>query len=377
MAQRPYCTHRLPRCTPTDPAWRLGFELYASPFDVRYLKNNSCRQRNDELGVSHARLPVSHMATFSERSGQHVGLWLYYMRGCSDLTIDVGRTLLARNRCDAAVLIEQRRSQCTYAEAVKRVARSLRTLSYGYNAREYAAILRQARAVFGRGGAAEVSAVAAAGRAGAADGSAGAADGRTGVSDRSYEWLVRECAAGVYDDGASDCTVALVDASTNYTRVHAWPRRAWALAMAAAHPALDEVSAAALRELVGTKWEIDTVQLVEQPQSNAITWAVEIWDVRLLADESVRGRPRVPPGVPDVSSRLARRHVSRLGSDEPGSCPPWSHVRHGSDFCWACTNSSMAISCDNAASKCTRPQMARLERAHQRQPSLLHAPLVR
>ena len=268
------------------------------------------------------------------------------MRGCSDMTIDVGRTLLARNRCDAALLIEQRRCQCTRDEAVSRVARSLRSLSYGYNAREYADILRQAKAVLG-----------------------------TEARDDGYEWLLSECAAGVYDEGASDCTTALLDSSTNYSRVRAWPRRAWALAKAAAHPALDEVSTIALRALVGTPWQLDTIQLVEQPQSRAITWAVEIWDVRLLADASVMRRARVPPGVPEVSSRLARRHVTRLGSDEPSSCPPWVHVRHGADFCWACANSTMAISCDNAISKCTKPQMERLAMAHKRQPSLLHAPL--
>ena len=67
MTERPYCLRRAPRCSPSDPAWRLGFEVYASPFDVLYLKNNSCRARNSELGVSHARLPVSHMNTFSEK----------------------------------------------------------------------------------------------------------------------------------------------------------------------------------------------------------------------------------------------------------------------------------------------------------------------
>ena len=96
---------------------------------------------------------------------------------------------------------------------------------------------------------------------------------------------------------------------------------------------------------------------------------------RASLDASVMRRARVPPGVPEVSSRLARRHVTRLGSDEPSSCPPWAHVRHGADFCWACANSTMAISCDNAISKCTKPQMERLAMAHKRQPSLLHAPL--
>ena len=96
-----------------------------------------------------------------------MGLWFYYMRGCSDLHLNVGRTLAVRNRCEAAILLEQRASRLTLSHdtAIKRVAARLEKLRFGGNAREYAAVLQRARE-------------------------------RLGVPNGNYAWLLRECAAG-------------------------------------------------------------------------------------------------------------------------------------------------------------------------------------
>ena len=90
-------------------------------------------------------LPVSHARTLTEQNGQHAGIWFYYMRGCSDLLLDVGRTLIARNRCDAAILLEQRASQSSRSAALRNVARSAGRLRYGYNAAQFWRILQRAR----------------------------------------------------------------------------------------------------------------------------------------------------------------------------------------------------------------------------------------
>ena len=60
---------------------------------------------NAEVGQSHARLPVTHTDPRDQELG---GRWYYYSRGCSDLFLNVGRTLAALNRIHVAVLLEQR-----------------------------------------------------------------------------------------------------------------------------------------------------------------------------------------------------------------------------------------------------------------------------
>ena len=72
---------------------------WQAPIGVAFHRRVPCAL-NAELGVSHARLPVTH--TRPDPEGQpnrqpDGGLWFYYSRGCSDLYFDVGRTLTARN----------------------------------------------------------------------------------------------------------------------------------------------------------------------------------------------------------------------------------------------------------------------------------------
>ena len=92
------------------------------PRGIRYLKARRGHV-NSELGLDGVWLPVTRTHTMQD--GLQVGLWFHYMRGCSDFALEVGRTLLVRNKCEAAVLIEQRASNVTWASAVAHVHRKL------------------------------------------------------------------------------------------------------------------------------------------------------------------------------------------------------------------------------------------------------------
>ena len=95
---------------------------FAFPRGVRYVRFRG--RPNAELGQSYRRLPVTHTHTLQH--AWQVGMWFYYMRGCSDFSWDVGRTLLARNRCELAVTLEQRAAgNATQACAIQRIVRKL------------------------------------------------------------------------------------------------------------------------------------------------------------------------------------------------------------------------------------------------------------
>jgi len=101
--------------------WNDGsWSSFAFPRGVRYLP---VRHFNQELGVSHASIPVTH--TQARQDPWQVGLWFYYMRGCSDFLWNVGRTVLYRNRCDAVVELERRARKGTRAEALLRIAHKI------------------------------------------------------------------------------------------------------------------------------------------------------------------------------------------------------------------------------------------------------------
>ena len=98
------------------------FSAFAFPRGARHFPvHYPVRALNKELGVSHARLPVSH--THSAQHPWQPGLWFFYLRGCSDFLWDMGRTLLVRNRCHLAVILEQRAHRVSWATAVMRVAK--------------------------------------------------------------------------------------------------------------------------------------------------------------------------------------------------------------------------------------------------------------
>lgn len=101
-----------------------SFFPFAGPRGLRYLRRRP-PELNAELGQDHARLPVTH--THTQQHPTQAGLWLYYMRGCSDFMWDMGRTMLVRNRCELAVILQQRAAgnRIGWDAAVMQVARTL------------------------------------------------------------------------------------------------------------------------------------------------------------------------------------------------------------------------------------------------------------
>ena len=107
---------------PIDVAYNATHSSFGMPRGVRYLPPGP--RLNEELGRSFAWLPVTH--THTSQGALQVGLWFHYTRGCSDFLWNVGRTMLARNKCHAAALLEQRADKLlSWADAVNRVARKL------------------------------------------------------------------------------------------------------------------------------------------------------------------------------------------------------------------------------------------------------------
>lgn len=226
----------------SEKAWQ-GF---AAPRGILFLQSASKADvpMNAELGVNHALLPVTHTHTRSDSTV--VGLWFYYARGCSDVAWPVGRTLLVRNRCHAAVAVHQRaqRPRPSWDQAVAQVAASLAQAS----ARLALVGLEVIRAL-------DISAMKAA---------------------------LDECARG------------------NLSATQPAPL------MLAAHTALDFVTTVSLRLLRSTPRELDTVQMYQQPQGDpgakGIRFATEIWDVRSLM-ASTLGQPH--PAQSEARPRLA------------------------------------------------------------------------
>ena len=67
--------------------------------------------------------PVVHT---EDKQAKTAGLWFYYAGSCSDLGWELGRTLRARNRVHAAILLEQLLRGGSEAAATERVAEWLR-----------------------------------------------------------------------------------------------------------------------------------------------------------------------------------------------------------------------------------------------------------
>ena len=60
------------------------------------------------LGRSNVWLPVTHKNQWRQGWIRARGLWYYFALGCSDVFWNTGRTLAARNRAHAAVLLARR-----------------------------------------------------------------------------------------------------------------------------------------------------------------------------------------------------------------------------------------------------------------------------
>ena len=237
---RPVCMYR-PRedaeCLPCNvrfhrtygPPWACRFEeggwqAFGAPRGILFLHNASKANAslNAELGTDHALLPVTHTHTSSD--SLVVGLWFYYARGCSDAAWPMGRTLLVRNRCHAAVAVHQRANPRrsgprSWDHAVAQVAAALAAAS-------------RKLAITGLERIRNISALSEA---------------------------LDECARG------------------DLSEMRLGPL------VLAQHNALDYVTAALLRSLRGSLRHLDTIQMHRQPQGSLpLRYATEIWDVRNL-----------------------------------------------------------------------------------------------
>ena len=89
-------------CNYASEALISAERIFALPSALSMFSNTSCGAgRNEELGRNNARLPVVHVKT--KRENYPFGVWFYYARGCSNMTWDTGRTMKARNKCEAPV----------------------------------------------------------------------------------------------------------------------------------------------------------------------------------------------------------------------------------------------------------------------------------
>ena len=104
--------------------WNQTLDIWGWPRGARALALN--HKLNHELGRSNTWLPVAHVHTM--QNSQAVGLWFHYARGCTDFAWFTGRTLLARDKCDAVVQLEQRARPGTgWRTAALRLAARLST----------------------------------------------------------------------------------------------------------------------------------------------------------------------------------------------------------------------------------------------------------
>ena len=90
---------------------------------MRHLRANNHHPFNAELGQDHAWLPVTHTRTAQDPL--QIGIWFHYMRGCSDTTWPMGRTMLTRNKCDTAVQLEMRAYSVSWDVALQRISHRL------------------------------------------------------------------------------------------------------------------------------------------------------------------------------------------------------------------------------------------------------------
>lgn len=230
---------------------KTHFFPWRMPRNLAYARYLPCAPPH-ELTHDNVFLPVTHFGGPRRGPTASGGLWFYYARGCSDLLWNSGRSMLARNRVHAAVMVEQRLAlawQGQYIsdrEAIRRVA------NYSYGSFPQS-MLRSARVWMG--------------------------------ADASFDEMLTEVARGLYgvcgpkseqyaDDGVTlnpcQCRGGL----------HGWwntteLQRLTSLGSLASDASLDKHIATRVRRL-----PLDTISLYQQPQGAWMWWTTEIWDLR-------------------------------------------------------------------------------------------------
>ena len=301
-----------------------------------------------ELGVSNAWLPLTHSSPASleyiENASAHGalplwwskinGLWFYFAAGCSDLLWNVSRTLLARNRCHAALRLEHLACpSCTEQEAAERAGERLLGIGNKYASRELGLVQHRARTWLG-------------------------------LKNVTMGALLAECARGLHGNCSGstwrpDGTLRLC--SCLPPRGHAVgksaPRWADRTALDAPWRVAGGKRALTLSILAGAAWhdprigrllrklQLDTLQLWQQPQGGgSLAWTTEVWDVRELHLGAVSAERRIA-ALPAQHLAERMRRLSgppwRLGQGTTEICAPSSRFVE----CLACANSSLEAVC--------------------------------
>ena len=244
--------------------WRPHPRAPALPAHAFFLANQSCSP-HESLGRNDSVLPVTHVRRRGEKNPQDSGIWLYFAQGCSDFGWNVGRTLLARNKQDAALMLQERVCACPRAAASRKVAKLVRI-----HAAKYAASLAS----------------------------------RNPASSASPEARI----AALLEDAAAGCACRSTCSASRAAKVantHVYDAK------------LDIVLRLLLQQLPPAA-AIDTIQLWQQPQGYVRDWslhATELWDVRHL-----RGWPQVPRYVKEPN-RFA--FVHRVRRNDGAACKPY------------------------------------------------------
>lgn len=319
----------------TFGAFRLP-QLLAMNRDIE----DSC-EPNSELGVDEAYLPVTHVGGPKRGPTDSGGLWFYYARGCSDLLWHMGRTMLARNRVHAAVLVEQRLAlldgkRITDREAVGRVATYVRSRQPRWNA------LGHARGGFLGKNATVEDAIAEASR-----GLYGLCKGPA----FTMEGQLRACAC---------LTINILNATHN--RAHAaHSRRSLGRSRALASMAGDKIISLHSEPLL-RRLPLDTLVLHKQPQGGGKSiWTTEMWDLRgspalsrhlenATAHPEVVARSRWARGSTHDASRAGPSTTVVVAPCEPSAA--W-HT------CMACRGSLLERSCNGTVQWYARHERGR------------------
>ena len=297
-------------CTSDAGACKHGHgcreNTYMAPGGIRFI--NAACEANGELGRDHAWLPVAHTS-----GGNEVGMWFYYARGCSDFYWNSGRTLLVRNRYDLALrlhdlvavahggtLMEQSASNAIAAELLRSHRVWALTLLQRVKTSRYTHVQHYFR--------------------------------RNGASPPDLGSIVLDAARGFYvnEHGTSRrCHCLLNDYKEGALQGKAKTRsRALAQVLLPDASALDILNARLLKRLCDTRWQLDTVQLSEQPaghHSQGCTYHnVEIWDVRWLCLLASQQSETQAPEEPNATRSHERAHKLRQRL-RPGG--PWLGLR--------------------------------------------------
>ena len=296
------------------------------------------------LGVDHVWLPVTHVSLSAEASRHRRGngRWFYYAAGCSDFYWATGRSLLAINRYDLAVQLEQRRRGGSPREASERIAAELlRTREEGGHGSGrrtrvagWASELMQrartshhasVRSYFGWPYNVSLAELI--------------FDASHGMFVDHEKPLHRERASGVPTAALRSCHVLGEGVTAAQRCVGRCKVRAVALSLLfVGDGALDEHNAALAREACGTADQLDTAILHQQHTGcqcqNALRWATEIWDLRELCS---RGRPSSASSS-EISKSETRAPSALLYGWANGSrCTPSASFSR----CMACNGSML------------------------------------